>query len=917
MSHINAVGNALLETKLFKPEWHTRMVSRPRLVGRLQESLERKVTLVSAPAGFGKTTLLAEWITHVDHSGQDIAWFSIDLGDNDPTLFWSYFVIALQSLNSQIGQGTLPLLYAPQAPPITSTLATLINEISAMEKDFALVLDDYHLIESEEIHSALAFLIDRLPPRMHLVIASRVDLPFQTARLRMRGELAELRIDELQFTNGEAHTFFKQSMGLELTDHEVMSLENQTEGWVAGLQLAALSLQGRQDVRSFVEAFGGDDRYVADFLVEEVLEQQPGNIRRFLLHTSILSRLSGSLCDRILDQKGCQEILLTLEKANLFVVPLDDKRHWYRYHHLFGDTLHEILVREQAEHVAVLHERASAWYEENGLYNEAVRHAMAAGNSERVAGLVELVADTMFSTGQITTLYEWVDGIPEELVVRRPVVSFWLAWANLDRGNFDLANRYCELTQKILEENEVSRVDPDRPGGQMVVTDHQQFPLIPGRLANVQAICAQVSGDIAGMVHHAKRALELLPKEDYLWRGGTTVILGFNSWANGDLEIAHQVIAEGFAVVEKTGEVHYQISGSYLMADIRVSQGRLNEAMALHKRMERLALKQPGPVIKGTADIYVCMSEIELEQGNKDLALQHFEKGKELGEPATNFEFRSRWRSVAARFKEVEGDYNAALDLLDEAEQLYVLGPIPNWRPLAARKARIWIAQERLSEVFAWVKMQGLSVDDELSYLREYEHITLARALIAQYRVNQDADALNQASRFLKSLERASEEGGRVGSLIEILILQAITDQLSSNAPAALMRLKRAVSLAEPESYVQVFIDEGHALHDLFKMLIEENTGGDFARRLYAALLKSSDTIEKVHRGGGILIEPLSNREIEVLRLIVAGMRNQEIADQLYISLATVKRHISNVYGKLEVTHRTEAVAKANALNLL
>lgn len=889
------------------------MVSRPRLVERLRQGVSRKVTLISAPAGFGKTTLLAEWLTDASGKKQTTAWISLDIGDNDPTLFWSYFIAALQTLKADVGESALALLYASQASPITSVLSALINEVNKIEHDFALVLDDYHLVANEEVHSALVYLIGHLPSRMHLVIASRTELPFPVARLRARGELTELRVDDLQFTTDEAAAFFKRSMGLNLTDNDVAALEHRTEGWIAGLQLAALSMQGRNDAHEFVDTFGGDDRYIADFMVEEVLGHQPENIRRFLLKTSILSRLNGSLCDALTGQKNGREMLQSLEQSNLFVIPLDDKRHWYRYHHLFGDTIREILVREYSEEVSDLNERASVWYEKEGLLNEAIQHAFEADNSLRLADLIETIADDMYANGQSTTLYSWLKKLPEDVSINRPVLSFWRGWAYMDRGEFEAPIKYFQEAERLL--GDYTEEANKGLAANIVIVDKKQFRALPGRLATALAMSAQALGDAAGMITYAQRALNLLPEEDYLFRGGTTVILGLASWARGDLERAYQVIAEGFSVVEKTGEVLFQISGTYLMADIRVAQGRLREALGLHKRLLRLADKQTGPVIRGTADIHLCISEILLEQGNYALALEHFETGKKLGEDATNAEFRDRWVSTEARFKEILGEYDAALELLDDAEQLYMLGPVPCARPYAARKARIWIVQERFSEALAWAQAQDLSVDDELSYIHEYEHITLARLLIAQHQV--EPELLEQAKHFLTSLLKASEEGGRRGSLIEILMLQVVVNQLEGNTSNALALLKRALDVAEPEHHVQVFVAEGKALHELLKAAITEGIGGDFARQLYAAISKTAAHTDRVHRGEGVLIEPLSNREIEVLRLIAAGMRNQEIADHLYISLATVKRHISNMYGKLEVSHRTEAVAKANDMNLL
>ncbi|MFK7848267.1 MAG: LuxR C-terminal-related transcriptional regulator [Rhodothermales bacterium] len=905
-SSLSALGNSLLETKLYAPQWRTGMVSRPQLVERLQQGVRRKLTLVSAPAGFGKTTLLSEWLASADADERTTAWISLDKSDNDPTLFWSYFITALQSLYTGVGEQALAMLYASQAPPITSILSTLINELSAIERDIAVTFDDYHIIENEEVHNGFVFLIDHLPVQIHLVIVSREDLPFPSARLRARGELTELRAGDLQFSVDEATGFLNQFMGLDLSQTDVEALGHRTEGWIAGLQLAALSMQGKTDVQAFLHAFGGDDRFISDFLVEEVLKHQPENVQHFLMQTAVLNRLSGSLCDAVTNQTNSQKMLDRLDQGNLFVIQLDDKRNWYRYHHLFGDMLREILKRELADQVVILHERASIWYEQQGSPADAIRHAFESENMERVAHLVEVVADEMHAAGQTATLYVWLNKLPDNILLNRPVLSFWRGWAFLDKGEIDASRKCFEMAERRMDSME-----------EIIYVDKKQFQKLPGRLATAFSTSSQVFGDAAGTVKHAQRALELLPEDDFLWRGGTTVMLGFASWASGDLALAYQSIANGFTIVEKSGELLKHIAGTYLMADIRIAQGRLLDALRMYKRSFGLVDKHTGPVVQGTADLYLCASEILLKQGQYDAALEHFEKGKSLGEHATTIEFRDRWVSTEATFKEVLGQLDSALALLDESQRLYMLGPIPYAQPHAARKARIWIKQGRLSEVYSWIETQGLSVNDDLSYLREYEHLTLVRFYIARYGVDNESLDLDHARGLLNALQQAGEEGGRAGSLIEIHILQAIVHQFAGDMANARSAFNHALRLAEPESYVQVFVDEGKALYYLLKEAIAEGMGGDFTRQLYAALSKHETAMDRVDRGGDVLVVPLSNREIEVLRLIAAGMRNQEIADQLFISLATVKRHVSNIYGKLEVSHRTEAVALANDLNLL
>ena len=455
-------ASPLLETKLYTPKWRPGLVSRPKLIERLDQGTERKLTLVSAPAGFGKTTLLAEWLAATPASERPAAWVSLDHSDNDPALFWAYCITALQTVQSGVGESTLSLLYSRQPPPIEALLGTLLNEIAAASTGsghgFVLVLDDYHLIDAQPVHDGVTYLVDHLAPQMHLIIAGRADPPLPLSRLRGRGELTELRAADLRFTSDESAAFLNEVMGLELTAGDVAALERRTEGWIAGLQLAALSMQGREDVSGFITAFAGDDRYIVDYLVEEVLQRQPKRVRSFLLQTSILDRLSGPLCDAVTNQEEGRVLLEALERGNLFVIPLDDKRHWYRYHHLFADVLHVHSMQEQPDLVPTLHRRASEWYEQNGLLGDAIRHALAAEDFERAAGLVELAHPAILRSRQDATLLGWLKALPDELARTRPVLSVGYAWASLSTGQLEAveprlrdAERWLDTTADMSE----------------------------------------------------------------------------------------------------------------------------------------------------------------------------------------------------------------------------------------------------------------------------------------------------------------------------------------------------------------------------------------------------------------------------------------------------------------------------------
>ena len=575
-------ASPLLETKLYVPRWRTGLVPRARLIERLDRGTERKLTLVSAPAGFGKTTLLAEWLAAIPAAERPAAWVSLDQSDNDPALFWAYFITALQKVQSEVGESALSLLHSPQPPPIESVLTTLINEINAIEDDFALILDDYHVIDAQPVQDGTTFLLDHLPPQMHLVIASRADPPLPLSRLRGRGELAELRASDLRFTPEEAAAFLKDVMGLDLSADDVAALETRTEGWIAGLQLAALSMQGREDVPGFITAFSGDDRYIVDYLVEEVLQRQPERVRSFLLQTSTLDRLSGPLCDAVTDQEEGKGMLEALERGNLFVVPLDDKRQWYRYHHLFADVLRAHSMEEQPDRVPTLHRRASEWYEQNGLPSDAVRHALAGEDFERAAGLVELAALAMLGGSQEPTLLEWLKALPDELVRARPVLSVYYAFASLSGVGLEAAEARLRDAERWLEATADTSERPAAPPAEMVVVDEEGFRSLPGSIAIARAYHAGALGDVAGTVKYARRALDLLPEGDYMWRGAAAALLGIASWTTGDLEAAYRSFAEGMASLQMTGYIHLQIMGTPVLADIRTAQGRLREAVSIY-----------------------------------------------------------------------------------------------------------------------------------------------------------------------------------------------------------------------------------------------------------------------------------------------------------------------------------------------
>ncbi|MFN8488906.1 MAG: LuxR C-terminal-related transcriptional regulator [Caldilineaceae bacterium] len=950
------MSTTILATKLYVPPLRLNVVTRPRLIERLNEGLAmgRKLTLISASAGFGKTTLVSEWIANFrlpildfgltspekesiqnpkSKIQNQIAWLALDEGDNDPLRFISYLIAALRTIQAGMGEALLTALQSSQPPPVDVILTSLLNEISVLPDHFFLILDDYHLIDSQVVDQALAFLVEHQPPQMHLVIATREDPSLPLARLRARGQLTELRTADLRFTPAEAADFLNRMMGLKLSDGDVAALETRTEGWIAGLQLAALSMQGRGDTASFIQAFTGSHRFVLDYLVEEVLQNQSESIRDFLLQTSLLDRFCAALCNAVTERQDGKEMLDLLEHSNLFLIALDDQRQWYRYHHLFAEVLQTYLREAQPDQVAILHGRASAWFEQNGLRADAIRHALAAKDFERAAGLIELAGPaTEDGSIQWVTWLGWVKTLPEALIHARPVLNVWYAYALLGRGELEAAASRFQDAERWLEPAEPAQVQQETPPVEMVVVDKAQFKSLAATIAVGRAYIAQTLGNIPDTVRYASRVLELTAADPFR-HSQAAMLLGMTYWTSGDLQAAERVFANYTMKLRIAGNLADAISTTAVLADIRKGLGRLQAAIGAVEQCLHFVMDQGTPIPFDTADLYRALSELVLEQGNSEVAAQHLQKGKELGEKAQLPVLRYRLRIAQARFKQTQADLDGALRLLDEAERLYIRSPLPDFCPISAMKARIWVVQGKLTQALAWVRERGLSPDDDLSYLGEFEHITLARILIAQYQSEGRDDSMHAVARLLDRLLQAAEEGGRMGSVIELLVLQALAHQ--ANAPnargdiaPALAPLARALTLAEPEGYVRLFVDKGEPMRLLLS---------DFAQSPRSGRLRLSDRPLDVYIDGLLLafspakpapiqnlksniqnlLEPLSEYELEVLRLLRTELSGPEIARTRMVSLNTIRTHTQHIYAKLGVNNRRAAVRRAEELGLL
>jgi ATP/maltotriose-dependent transcriptional regulator MalT len=904
---------AILATKLYIPPPRTKIVLRLRLIEQLNEGLSSgcKLTLISAPAGFGKTTLVSEWIASCQRQA---AWLSLDEEDNDTNRFLIYLIAALQTISPSIGKGALAAIQSPQPPPTESLLTNLLNDIVALSDSVILVLDDYHMIDSEPIDRALTFLLDHLPPHVHLVIATREDPSLPLPRYRVRGQLNELRAADLRFTPTEAAEFLNRIMGLKLRDADIASLEARTEGWIAGLQLASLSMQGRSDADGFIQAFTGSHRFVLDYLAGEVLARQPERVRNFLLQTAILDRMSGSLCDAVTAQDGGRGMLETLERSNLFVVPLDNQRQWYRYHHLFSDVLQAHLIEVQPERVSSLHQRASAWYERNGYPLDAIHHALAARGFEYAAGLIEKAYPVLDASFRSATWLGWVRKLPNEVVRARPVLSFNYARALMDSGDFEAGKSWLQEAEKRLEGSEEG----------MVVADEEQFRILPVKIALARSNYSQVQGDIAGAVKYAELALELSPEEDSYSHAMASVTLGMAYLSRGDLDGAQRALSDWMNYCQKAGNIIFAIATSGYLAEIIVAQGRLREAERTYIQSIQLASTN-DQVRHVAANLYLGLGLLYHEQGNQKATAQQLRKSGELGEQAL-IDWPYRWQLAQARLKEAKGDLEATLGHLDEARRLYVRTSLPDFRPIDALKARVYLRQGRLSEALSWIREQNLSPEDDLSYIHEFEYLTLVRVLVARYKTDRvDAD-LTAALELLERLLQAAEEGGRNGSVIEILVVQALALQTQGNVSQALASIERALTLAEPEGYVRIFVDEGEPMRLLildFRLWIEKQAHEghkpiEYVDKLLAAFTHpvAAQKSAIIHQKSD-MVEPLSERELEVLNMLRSELSGPEIAQQLIVSLHTLRTHTNNIYNKLGVNNRRAAVRRAEELDLL
>ena len=841
------MARALLATKLHVPRARPGRVARPRLLERLGSGGAARLTLVSAPPGFGKTTLLAEWAHSDAVVSRRLAWISLDAGDNDPGTFWSYVVASLEAVVPSLSAARRELEVAGQMPTPQGIVA-LLNELAEAPDEVWLALDDYHVIDDRGVQDGVRFLLEHLPPQVHVLISARADPDLPLSRWRVRGELVEIRAADLRFTREEAGDYLRAATGLELDAADIDALGERTEGWIAALQLAALSLRGREDARSFIRRFAGDDRYIVDYLMDEVLAHQPDHVREFLLLTAPLDRLTRDLCDEVTGLGNGGSLLPYLERANLFVVPLDDQLTWFRYHQLFADVLRARLLAERPAVVPLLHGRASGWYEANGFVDDAIRHALAARDHDRAARLVELALPEARRDRRDTALIGWLRALPDEVVRRNPVLLTFQGWTYLAAGDLEAMESRLDRAQSLLAGVPAGSPSP------WAETD--ELRTLPATIAMYRASLAQARGDLAGVARHARRVLEVAGPDDHFWRGAASGFLALAAWSQGNISLAVETFSAAVASLHAAGAFVDELNSTALLAEMWTVAGRPSKARELCRRALSASEALGLAAARATADLHVALAELELDAGDLAAAEQHLAAAEPLAEREPNSESRSRRFVAAARLAQARGEHERAIALLDEADTSYRPGYYPNLRPIAAVRARVWIAAGDLARAADWAAVSGVAATDETSYLTEYDHLTLVRLLLAE-RLGRP-EALAEAVHLLDRLEAAAESSGRAGSLVEIRRLRALAHDPGGTA---------VVQAARPTL--------------------------------------------------GIPAEALTEREVQVLRLLDSELSGPQIARRLFVSHNTLRTHTKHIFTKLDVTSRRAAVTRARELGLL
>ncbi|MFN2196781.1 MAG: LuxR C-terminal-related transcriptional regulator [Anaerolineales bacterium] len=929
--------NTLIRTKIHLPFTRPELVARPRLQAQITQGLRGPLTLVVAPAGFGKTTLVVAGITAV---GLPAAWVSLDKNDNQIERFLSYLIAALQEADHTAASSAAQLLAASQPTPPETILTRLINDLEISGREMVLVLDDYQFINSQAVHAGLTFLLEHCPNSLHLVIAARSDPPLPVSRLRARGQLVELRAADLRFTEAEAAQFLNNVMGLQLDAGAIAVLAERTEGWIAGLQMAALSMRNRQDVSGFIEGFSGTNRYILDYLLEEVLASQPAEIQRFLLYTSILERLTAPLCEAVLasDEASGQQgdtrgepafrapgaealflqqpaaILEYLERSNLFLVPLDEKRQWYRYHHLFADLLRTQLQRSLgSQSVARLHLRASEWYEQNDFTLEAIHHASLAADYERIERLIEQNFLELLNRQEMAAIRFWMGKLSQELVTRRPWLCLYEAFSRSWFGQLEEASLLLHEADKLI------RSENSAPEARAMRGYHDY----------VQSRVTAMQGDTRRAIELCLAARENIPADNPGMQIEVGITLGYEYFLYGDFFNARQTLNEMIRICQTVKAINNPTAAYALLARSQVFEGQLHAAYELYQTAAQLIREAGGQHLGATGLIEVGLAALLCEWNDLEAAFVHMQQGLDCLPFWGKIDDTCLAYTTLARIQHGLGNLAEAAEAVEKAAQIIRISGIFSeaHREVETAQVKMWLAQGDWPAVDRWTAaLDHPHAPESYRFEDELTHITLARVLIAQ---NNPDEAL----RWLSHLEASARSGSRQGRLIEIMLLKALALQARGDTDQAELTLTDCLALAEPEGYLRIFLDEGTPMEGLLAQWLANTPDGprrDYAARLLAGFASRSDAAgfaitsqaddpdaPELQWANDQLIEALSPRELEVLDLIALGHTNKEIARQLIVSPGTVKAHTASIYRKLDVSNRTEAAARARQLGLL
>ncbi|KFZ26077.1 MAG: Serine/threonine-protein kinase PknK [Candidatus Izimaplasma bacterium HR2] len=915
----NTMTNHLIKTKLFIPECSVLLVNRGTLFRRLDESTEFKLSLISAPAGFGKTTLVSAWAK--EHCGK-ITWLSLEKKDNDIFLFLAYLIAALQNIDQQIGSSLMSDLNESNILDVDGILNTLINDISDLPEKFIFVIDDFHFIFDKKVIYALTYLLENSPSQIKFIVLTRDDQNLPISKFRAKNKLREIRIDDLRFTKHEVNLFLNHIMSLNISEDDIVTLLNRTEGWITGLQLFSLAISGQENKTKFIESFKGNNNYISEYLVEEVIKQQPIEIKIFLLKTSILSRLCGLLCDAVVPESSISghQILQYLQHINLFIVPLDQEGNWYRYHHLFGELLYQKLINEcQSKESEVsycadeLHLLASEWYIENGFLSEGIEHAIKGRAYELVASLIEDVWADMDKNLESKTWLKWADEIPVQIQEQHPLICAGYAWALLDSGILDgveerlkIAENYI-LSQILSKELHTPKKEDD------VIVDEENYRLLPTIIATARAYYYALIGDVANSSKYAYEAKKLNETGENYNKDVANTIIGLAQFTNGDLNDAYNTMSNN------SNNKELQIMSSTVLGKLKIEQGNLFQAFDIYQNALQFSQNEQGKFIALIPSLYLGLGNIELLRSNIDKAYLYLKQSEEASKISSLLTWKSDWYILEGLIREYQGYFENSMDSFSLAFEHRFKSPVPDVEPIDTIRVRILLKQGKLYEALDWVNRNHLAIEDEITYLNECQYITFTRVLISQYKHSHKSKHLKDAIRLISRLSPAIKSGMRMGRLIELKILQAIIYDLNGNKDQALETIKEVIANAELEGNISGLILEGFQIYNL---LIHTDVVG-VNPKLVIKIVKIIDEIRIIHNPNSNqkvysdnLIN-LSKREFEILRLLAKGYSNQEIANNLYLALSTVKNYIQNLFSKLQVNSRTEAISKAIKIGLL